>query len=349
MVFLNHFEEIPWDALRYMVAEANYGGRVTDVNDRVTLNFILEDFYCPAMLKNNHKLVESGKYVVPPEADLASYQDYIRDQMPLNDFTEIFGLHDNAEITSAIGNTNALLECALGLQGAQSSGGSGKTQDQILTEIANDILSKVPKTFDIEEAAKKHPIKYEDSMNTVLQQELLRYNRVISVVVTTLKNVGKALKGEVPLSIELEEVCNSLFKNQVPDQWHKRAYPSLKPLASWIVDFLERLKFMQTWIDEGAPANFWISGFFFTQSFMTGAKQNYARKHVIAIDQIDFDFNIISDETKTDITKPPEDGVYIHGLFVEGARWDEKKEAIEESTPKVLYTAMKSIHILPKK
>jgi len=79
MVFLNHFEEIPWDALRYMVAEANYGGRVTDVNDRVTLNFILEDFYCPAMLKPNHKLVESGKYVVPPEAELESYQDFIRD------------------------------------------------------------------------------------------------------------------------------------------------------------------------------------------------------------------------------------------------------------------------------
>ena len=115
MVFLNHFEEIPWDALRYMVAEANYGGRVTDVNDRVTLNFILEDFYCPAMLKPNHKLVESGKYVVPPEAELQSYQDFIRDQMPMNDLTEVFGLHDNAEITSAIGHTNSLIGCALGL------------------------------------------------------------------------------------------------------------------------------------------------------------------------------------------------------------------------------------------
>jgi len=73
MMFLNHYDKIPWDALRYMVAEANYGGRVTDVNDRVTLNFILEDFYNPSMLKPNHKLVDSGKYVVPLEGDLASY------------------------------------------------------------------------------------------------------------------------------------------------------------------------------------------------------------------------------------------------------------------------------------
>ena len=104
------------------------------------------------------------------------------------------------------------------------------------------------------------------------------------MVRTSLINVGKAIKGEVPLSVELEEVCNSLFQNRVPDLWHKRAYPSLKPLASWILDFVERLKFMQSWIDNGAPANFWISGFFFTQSFMTGAKQNFARKYVIAID-----------------------------------------------------------------
>jgi dynein heavy chain len=56
-----------------------------------------------------------------------------------------------------------------------------------------------------------------------------------------LINVGKAIKGEVPLSLELEEVSLSLFNNAVPDVWHKRAYPSLKPLASWIKDFLERL------------------------------------------------------------------------------------------------------------
>jgi dynein heavy chain len=46
-MFLNFYEIIPWDALRYMVAEANYGGRVTDINDRLTIMLILEDFYNP--------------------------------------------------------------------------------------------------------------------------------------------------------------------------------------------------------------------------------------------------------------------------------------------------------------
>jgi len=239
MMFLNHYEEIPWEALRYMVAEANYGGRVTDANDRITIGLILEDFYCPDMLKPNHKLVPSGKYFVPDDGQLASYQDFLRsDAFPLNDVTEVFGLHDNAEITSALNITNAMLLVALGLQGAAATGGGAKSMDEILKEKAEEILQKVPKNYDVEAASKKHPIKYEDSMNTVLQQELLRYNKLTSVVRTSLVNVGKAIKGEVPMSGDLEEVCAALFNNLVPDVWHKRAYPSLKPLASWVVDFL---------------------------------------------------------------------------------------------------------------
>jgi len=73
MMFLNMFEEIPWDALKYMAAEANYGGRVTDVNDRVRIVMMIEDFYNPNMLKVNNKLGETGKYYVPDEGDLTSY------------------------------------------------------------------------------------------------------------------------------------------------------------------------------------------------------------------------------------------------------------------------------------
>lgn len=120
------------------------------------------------MLKHNHKLSESGKYFVPTEGDLASYITFIKETLPLNDLTEIFGLHENAEITSAINITNEMLETALSLQGSSTSGTDGKSQDDILKEIAEEILNKLPRNFDLEYASKKHPIKYEDSMNTVL-------------------------------------------------------------------------------------------------------------------------------------------------------------------------------------
>ena len=60
------------------------------------------------------------------------------------------------------------------------------------------------------------------------------------------------------------KIFNAINDNKVPSIWHKISYPSLKPLASWILNFNERLKFFFNWIENGYPNKFWISGFFFT-------------------------------------------------------------------------------------
>lgn len=90
------------------------------------------------------------------------------------------------------------------------------------------------------------------------------------------------------------------------------------------------------------------------QAFLTGAKQNYARKLRVAIDQIDFEFEVMdgiqphaSARASSSSggeggargayasVQAPESGIYCSGLYLEGARWDEVTHALGESKPKV--------------
>lgn len=45
-LYLNEYEEIPWDALKYLIAGVNYGGHVTDDWDRRVLTTYINDCFC---------------------------------------------------------------------------------------------------------------------------------------------------------------------------------------------------------------------------------------------------------------------------------------------------------------
>jgi len=138
----------------------------------------------------------------------------------------------------------------------------------------------------------KYPTLYNESMNTVLAQEVIRYNKLLNIMAKMLKDVQKALRGEVVMSEELDKMATSLFNNQVPDIFSGVGFLSLKPLSSWIIDLNQRIKFISKWISDSNPPAYWLSGFFFPQAFFTGARQNFARKHIVAIDELDMDFKI---------------------------------------------------------
>lgn len=202
-----------------------------------------------------------------------------------------------------------LLDGVLLTQLQITSAGAEGNAEATVSNLAADILSKMPPQFDLEYVSKKYPVLYMNSMNTVLRQELIRFNRLTVVIKSSLKNIQKAVKGEVVMSPDLEEVFFSISIGKVPSIWDKKSYPSLKPLGSYVNDLLARIAFLQDWIDNDAPVVFWISGFFFTQSFLTGVLQNYARKTTIPIDHLDFEFEVTSFETS--VKNTPSTGVYI--------------------------------------
>ncbi|XP_076826201.1 dynein axonemal heavy chain 1-like isoform X3 [Clavelina lepadiformis] len=344
-MFLDEYEDIPFKCLTYTAGHINYGGRVTDDWDRRCMMNILSDFYSYDVLKIDHKYSESGMYKqIDTDCDNNGYIQYIR-SLPINDTPEIFGLHDNANITFAQNESFATLNALIRLQ-PKSASSSGRSSEEAVEEVTRKILAEVPKPVRLDEVMQKYPVLYEESMNTVLVQEVIRYNRLLNAIIQSSQDLLKAIKGLVVMSESLEKMFNSLYINEVPLLWSGKAYPSLKPLASWVEDLLARMKFIHHWIDHGVPVVFWISGFFFPQAFLTGTLQNYARKEVISIDTISFGFRVMEEHFE-EIKERPVDGCFIRGLYVEGARWDHTKMLLGESKAKELYTDMATMWLIP--
>ncbi len=187
--------------LNYLGSEINYGGRVTDDKDVRLIKTILQKYITPDVFKPDYKFSKSGLYYAPNLTELSDYIQYI-ESLPLSPSPEAFGMHENAEITTAQNQTLSLLESILSIQ-PRTSSSSGKNREEIIYEIAESIEKKLPELFPLEDVMKKFPTDYNESMNTVLVQELVRYNRLIEVMKTSLYNLKKALKGLVVMSEDL--------------------------------------------------------------------------------------------------------------------------------------------------
>ncbi|XP_075260085.1 dynein axonemal heavy chain 6-like isoform X4 [Convolutriloba macropyga] len=363
-------DAIPWDTLVYITGEITYGGRVTDNWDQRCLRTILKSFFAENTLEEGYKYSKSGVYYCPKKDTIAEFREYIED-LPIIDNPEIFGMHENANLMFQITETNALVSTILNVQPRMSGGGGGKSNDEIVYELADNILGKLTSVLDLEQARAdmfepdaKGRI---NSLTTVLQQEVVRFNKLLKVIQTTLKELQKAIKGLVVMSEQLELIYKAFMNKQVPKQWENAAYPSLKPLASWVKDLVLRIDFIKNWLVYGMPRSFWLSGFFFPQGFLTGVLQNFARKYDYPIDVLGFHFHIMQhyrdqedwsvamstikfgEELEMDQKIPaPDDGVFVHGLFLDAASWNDGENQLADAVPGEMNPIMPMIHMEPK-
>jgi dynein heavy chain len=104
-----------------------------------------------------------------------------------------------------------------------------------------------------------------NSLQIVLLAEIERFNRLLRKAASSLTELGKGISGLVIMSAELDAMFSSMLRNQVPGNWAKVAYPSLKPLSSWTKDLTRRVGFMRGWLSLGQPSCFALPAFFFPQ------------------------------------------------------------------------------------
>lgn len=121
----------------------------------------------------------------------------------MNPPPEVFGLHMNAGITRDLEVSKTFFDSMLQIQGTVTVGDTSK-QDELLLTMKRDIYNRLPELFDLEEAQKVYPVSYMESMNTVLIQEMERYNTLLRAMRGSLAMLEKAVQGMIVMTPELE-------------------------------------------------------------------------------------------------------------------------------------------------
>jgi dynein heavy chain len=111
---------------------------------------------------------------------------------------------------------------------------------------------------------------------------------------------------------------------------------------------LNRDEQYRAWLNSGRPNSFWLSGFFNPAGLLTAMKQEVTRKHKAekwALDDVVLRSEVTNFETPHQVKAPPDEGIYVHGLSLEGAAWSRTEGNLVESEAKILYTDLPVLYI----
>ena len=332
--FLEANPVVPWDDIRYLFGEIMYGGHITDAWDRRTCNSYL-GVLVNKELFNGLELGPGFKSPDPTTLDFAGYMTYCDEKLP-PDSPTMFGLHPNAEIGYLTNWTGTIFETILTMGGGGGDAGGGGVSK--IKETMDYFTKVLPENFmmiSIMELAEPLLGGEAGPFVVVALQECQRMNELLTELRRSLIELDKGMKGQLNMSAAMEDLITALGLNQWPGrnpfslcQWEKKAWPSMKNLMSEFADLLVRILQLKSWSkDLITPFSVWLPGLFNPTSYLTAVMQVTARRTGMPLDQMTTETHITTFLKPEFVDYFPTDGAFVHGLYIEGARWPTGDEA----------------------
>ena len=173
-----------------------------------------------------------------------------------------------------------------------------------------------------------------------------------------LAELELGLSGALNISDSMDALISALFINQVPPAWLKicgqigpTGSYNRRSLSVWWADLQLRWKQLENWAGthkplEELPPSVWLPGTFNPMGFVTASMQVTARQNGYSLDSMRVQMDVTDVMNAETVEAQPESGVYINGLFMEGARWSIEDNCIVESLPKQLFAQMPVVHVV---
>jgi dynein heavy chain len=314
-----------------------YGGHVTDHYDRRLVATYLEAYLCDDLVEGFE--IFPGCKTPQNSGNAKDILEHIDTAFPQESPTA-FGLHPNAEIGFRLMQADTMFSNIRELQPRSGGVGGGMSVTEKAWAVVEEIQTLMPDQFDLLDILDRVPEVRTPYINVFLQ-EIERMQELMAEIKRSLVELVLGLKGDLQITAAMEDLMNALADGLRPAGWEKFAYPSKRALPSWVRDLIDRQKQLSDWTaDMNLPKSTCLSYLFNPQSFLTAVKQTTARANEWPLDRTEAQTDVTKKYEPSELPGPSKEGAFIHGLFMEGARWDDKAGTIEESRPKELYAKM---------
>eukprot|EP00760_Papus_ankaliazontas_P026596 PhM_4_TR3054/c0_g1_i1/m.97841/K10413/DYNC1H; dynein heavy chain 1, cytosolic len=296
--------QLPWKAMRFLLSQTIYGGRIDNPFDQVLLDTFVQYLFCESSFSANFELAHvsaNQKALVCDATSLPELQSYVT-ALPDAETPEWLGLPQESQrmISTQHGvhtiQTLQRIQTLFDDPAADDDDSGAKQHGQpewVRKLLFVEKLEKLITTIKVEElhaSVRDTTVETRDPMCQYLRREIQLALRLTSIVVRDIRDVVEICNGTLKPTNHHRSIMTTFSKEEVPSGWKLYAVPSTLSLTAWVTDFSRRLERLQEFASQEPCAYrthpIHIGSLFYPEAFITASRQSVARALHYPLEQL---------------------------------------------------------------
>ncbi|GAA5960288.1 hypothetical protein JCM21900_000936 [Sporobolomyces salmonicolor] len=328
---------IPWDAIRCLVRETVYGGKIDTEFDQTLLDSFVATLFSPRAYDVDFELVPTSEteegLVVPDATQLEQFVEWTT-ALPEQEPPSYLALPPTAERVIATAQGAALLTRLLKVRSLDDDDetvavdlkkGAASAQPawmRALKDSCKEWLTVLPKTSPVLGASKDGT---KDPLFRFYERETALAAKLLPTIRNDLTNLIQVCDGELKQTNDLRALLSDLTKGTVPSSWRRYRCRNLA-VGSWVADLSKRIGQLASIVEAGnlGEAPVALGLLFHPHGFITASRQAIAHATKSSLEQLSL---------QVEIEKTGGSGSFIvEGLALIGASWTASELSINDGS-----------------
>jgi len=340
-------EKVPWDAIRTLLAQCIYGGKIDNEFDQRLLTSFVNKLFSPKSFEGDFPLAQDidgvkGKHILMPDGVRREQFVQFVENMGASQTPSWLGLPNNAEKVLLTNMGSSMIANLLRMQLLEESdatphSGTPEEQEKRLTDgrpawmrtlhsSVSTWLDLVPKALG---GMKRTVENIKDPLFRFFEREVNAGAKLLGEVRRDLMDMIKVCDGEKKPTNHHRSMMADLVKGIIPVSWRLYSVPDGLTVIQWITDFSMRIQQLQSIAQatqsggarELKNLQIWLGGLFIPEAYITATRQFVAQANHWSLEELHLDVQV-----KTSKVADLDDCSFsVTGLKLQGAVCKENK------------------------